>query len=132
MNTQPTPESPDNPPPGWYPDPYGQPMTRYWDGNMWTEQTGPAAAPPLSAALATKVLIDQYGNPVSPSSRLAATLLCLFLGPLGVHRFYVGKVGTGILQLLTVGGLGIWSLVDLIIIIVGQFRDVQGRLLVNW
>lgn len=49
-----------------------------------------------------------------------------------MHRFYVGKVGTGILQLLTLGGLGIWALIDFIIIVVGQFRDAQGRLLVNW
>ena len=51
---------------------------------------------------------------------------------LGVHRFYVGKVGTGILQLLTFGGLGIWALIDLIIILVGTFRDKQDRVLLNW
>ncbi|MDN5798090.1 MAG: NINE protein, partial [Intrasporangium sp.] len=107
-------------------------MTRYWDGIGWTDHTAPVTAPPLSSALAAKVMLDPYGNPVSPSSRLAAALLCFFLGPLGVHRFYVGKVGTGILQLLTLGGLGIWALIDFIIIVVGQFRDAQGRLLVNW
>lgn len=132
MSTHPSPESPDNPPAGWYPDPYGQPVTRYWDGNTWTDQTGPFAAPPLGAALAMQATVDSYGNPVSSSSRLAAALLCAFLGPLGVHRFYVGKVGTGLLQLVTVGGLGIWYLVDLILILVGQFRDAQGRLLANW
>lgn len=54
-------------------------------------------------------------------------LLCFFFGVLGVHRFYVGKVGTGILQLLTIGGLGIWALIDFIMIIVGSFTDKQGK-----
>ena len=53
-------------------------------------------------------------------------LLALFLGGLGAHRFFVGKIGTGILQLLTLGGLGIWALIDTIIIIVGSFKDKQG------
>ena len=60
-------------------------------------------------------------------SFVAALLLCFFLGAIGVHRFYVGKVGTGILQLITLGGLGIWVLIDLIMIIVGGFKDKQGR-----
>ncbi len=53
-------------------------------------------------------------------------LLCLFLGAFGIHRFYVGKIGTGILMVLTLGGLGIWSLIDLILIIVGSFKDKEG------
>jgi TM2 domain-containing membrane protein YozV len=60
-------------------------------------------------------------------SWLAALLLCLFLGGLGVHRFYTGKIGTGILMILTFGGLGIWVLVDLIMIAVGSFKDKQGN-----
>lgn len=57
---------------------------------------------------------------------VATLLLCLFLGGLGVHRFYVGKIGTGILMLLTIGGLGIWALIDLIMIAVGSFKDKGG------
>jgi TM2 domain-containing membrane protein YozV len=55
-----------------------------------------------------------------------AILLCFFLGGLGVHRFYVGKIGTGLLQLFTLGGLGIWALIDFIMIATGNFKDKQG------
>ena len=69
---------------------------------------------------------------ISPKSRLVVLLLCVFLGGLGVHRFYVGKIGTGILQLLTLGGLGIWALIDLIMIIVGSFTDADGLVIFQW
>ena len=51
---------------------------------------------------------------------------------IGVHRFYVGKVGTGILMIVTLGGLGIWVLIDFIVILVGSFKDKEGRVLINW
>lgn len=63
----------------------------------------------------------------SPKNYIATLLLCFFLGTLGIHRFYVGKIGTGILMILTLGGLYIWQLIDLILIIVGQFHDKQQR-----
>lgn len=70
---------------------------------------------------------------VSEKKRLVALLLCFFLGGLGVHRFYVGKIGTGILQIVTLGGFfGIWVLIDLIMIIVGKFADKQGKVLETW
>ena len=69
---------------------------------------------------------------VSPKSRGAAAALCFFLGCLGIHRFYVGKTGTGILQILTLGGLGIWALIDLVIILTGSFKDKAGKTLIVW
>ncbi|MBL7075841.1 MAG: TM2 domain-containing protein [Kiritimatiellae bacterium] len=68
----------------------------------------------------------------SPKKRLVALLLCFFLGTIGIHRFYVGKVGTGVLMILTAGGLGIWTLIDFIMIIVGSFKDKEGAVLTEW
>ena len=89
------------------------------------------AAPPI-VQMPPKPTVDQFGNPISPKSRLAAALLAFFLGGLGIHRFYVGKIGTGVLMIITLGGLGIWVLIDLIVILVGSFRDKDRRLLLNW
>ena len=69
---------------------------------------------------------------ISPKSRLVTLLLCFFLGVLGIHRFYVGKAGTGILMVLTLGGIGIWALIDLILILVGSFKDKQGLRVFRW
>ena len=60
---------------------------------------------------------------------LVCLLLCFFLGYLGIHRFYVGKTGTGIAQLLTAGGCGIWALIDFIMILLGKFTDAEGRVI---
>ncbi|NLA86291.1 MAG: TM2 domain-containing protein [Clostridiales bacterium] len=73
-----------------------------------------------------------YGRPVSPKSRLAAFLLCFFFGYLGIHRFYVGKVGTGLIWLFTAGFFGIGLIVDFIMIIVGSFTDQSGLFVMNW
>lgn len=65
----------------------------------------------------------------SSRSAIVTLLLCIFLGSLGIHRFYVGKVGTGILMLLTAGGFGIWVIVDIVLIASEQFKDKEGNTL---
>jgi hypothetical protein len=72
-------------------------------------------------------------NPVKAEGKdwLTALLLCFFLGVFGAHRFYTGHIGLGVVQLLTLGGCGIWALIDFIIIIVGNFKDAEGHLLVR-
>jgi TM2 domain-containing membrane protein YozV len=72
------------------------------------------------------------GTSASDKRIMPAVLLCFFLGWLGVHRFYVGKVGTGVLQLLTFGGFGIWMLIDFIMIVVGSFTDKAGNRITQW
>lgn len=90
--------------------------------------TSTFVCPACSTPVSTRVGLGD----VSPKSRLVALILCLLLGVFGVHRFYVGKVGTGVLQLLTLGGFGIWVIIDLILIVTGTFRDIDGRALLRW
>ena len=75
-----------------------------------------------------------YLRPTDESDRqiLPAFLLAFFIGPFGIHRFYVGKIGTAILMIVTLGGLGIWVLVDFIMILMGNFKDKEEKPLINW
>lgn len=67
-------------------------------------------------------------TPVATSSKdwLTTLLLSIFLGSLGVDRFYLGSIGLGILKLVTCGGAGVWALIDIILIATGKMKDGQG------
>lgn len=107
-------------PPGWYQDAYDPRFNRFWDGRAWTDQVQPIQAQPAAAAA--------YAAPSGGlKSFVVAWILSLLLGILGVDRFYLGKVGTGLLKLFTWGGLGVWALIDLILILAGSMRDKAGR-----
>ena len=66
-------------------------------------------------------------NEISDKKFTPAVLLCFFLGGLGVHRFYLGKTGTGVLMLFTLGGVGIWTLIDFVRLITGSLKDADER-----
>jgi TM2 domain-containing membrane protein YozV len=78
------------------------------------------------------IMTKKKSKSYSPKSRLVALLLCVFLGALGIHRFYVGKTGTGILYILTLGFFGVGVLIDFIMILVGSFTDKQGKFVHDW
>ncbi|MFM2376473.1 MAG: hypothetical protein RLZZ165_1570 [Bacteroidota bacterium] len=65
------------------------------------------------------------------SQLVIVLLLCWFLGYLGIHRFYTGHIGIGLVQLLTFGGCGIWVLIDFILIVTGNFKDAEGNPIKN-
>lgn len=74
--------------------------------------------------------MSQTGNAKSQKSYVTALLLSFFLGALGVDRFYLGYTGLGIAKLLTLGGLGIWALIDFIMIAMRKVNAADGSALV--
>jgi TM2 domain-containing membrane protein YozV len=68
----------------------------------------------------------------SPRTKTITLLLCIFLGYLGIHRFYVGKMGTGILYLCTGGLFTIGYIVDCVMILIGSFKDKEGLTVDQW
>src|SRR5713226_3405276 len=101
--------------------PWGQPPSQYppqqqYGQPQYQQQYGqPQYGQPL------------YGNVQSQQKDwLTTLLLCIFLGWLGIHRFYTGHTVIGVIQLLTLGGCGIWVLVDFIMILTNSYRDSNG------
>ncbi|WP_145996361.1 TM2 domain-containing protein [Dysgonomonas massiliensis] len=86
----------------------------------------PPPPPPHSAPYSQNVNYDQI---YSDKDWLTTLLLAILTGCLGVHRFYTGHIAIGVIQLLTGGGCGIWALIDLIMIITGNFKDSDGRII---
>lgn len=91
------------------------------------KQIDPRASICPGCGVATGMVLSVDGH----HDWLVALLLSIFVGTLGVDRFYLGKVGTGILKLITAGGLGVWWIIDIILIATGSMRDAQGRPLVR-
>ena len=91
------------------------------------------AETPSSGSICMKcgVSLSKTSLPGEGKDWLTTLLLCFFIGVFGVHRFYTGHTAIGVVQLLTLGGCGIWVLIDFIMIIVGSYKDAQGNLLVK-
>lgn len=101
--------------------------------SKWT-QSSAGQVPPVAPSVAW----NEYGKSVvaqgQKSLLIAGALAALFFitGVSGLHRFYVGKIGTGILMLITFGGLGIWAIIDLIVLVTGNFKDANGNQVTAW
>jgi TM2 domain-containing membrane protein YozV len=75
---------------------------------------------------------ESSGPEISERSRGVALALGFFGGFFGLHRFYVGKTGSGIAMIVTLGGFGIWWLYDMVLLVTGEFRDAEDLPLRNW
>jgi TM2 domain-containing membrane protein YozV len=117
---------------GGQPGPYGYPQDAYQQQAYQQPGYQQAGYPPpgYGGDPNAPYGYDPYGRPYSDKSKIVAGILQLFLGSFGVGRFYIGNVGIGLAQLFTCGGLGIWALVDGIILLTSNDKtDGQGRIL---
>ena len=128
-------------PAGWYADPSHPGFEHWWDGAQYTQSRPVSpAAPPPPGAYAPVVYAPVGYSPaqlaasgISPKSRTVAAMLGFFLGGIGIHRFYLGNIGMAVAMLfLGWATLGIWPLIDWIIVLVGEAHDGQGLKVSNW
>src|SRR2546421_10465546 len=139
-------QQPNQPPPGYYaeqqsqygqpPQQYGQPQQQY--GQEPQQYGQPQYGPQQQYGQPQYGPQQQYGQPqygfpgaqgfaqAVPKDWMTTLLLCIFLGWLGVHRFYTGHIAIGVIQLLTGGGCGIWWLIDFIMILTDSYKDSNG------
>jgi hypothetical protein len=101
-----------------------QGMQQYQGGAPMQQQPGMGGMPGAMGAM-----VPGAGGP--PKQFMITLLLALFAGGFGAHRFYTGHILFGVIQLFTVGGCGIWTLIDIIMIVTGKYTDSQGRPLVK-
>jgi hypothetical protein len=118
------PAGPPNPGPPGQPYPgqpgFGQP----YPGQLYPGQPGPG---PMTDPAAPYGRHPVTGEPFSDKQKVVAGLLQIFLGTVGAGRWYLGDNGIALAQLFTCGGLGVWALIDGIMMLTGNVRDKQGR-----
>ena len=107
-------------------DQFGNAMNPNQPGAMQPYQGGnPMQAPGMGMGMGGMPGAMTAGDP--PKQFMITLLLALFAGGFGAHRFYTGHIVYGVIQLCTVGGCGIWALIDIIMIVTGKYTDAQGR-----
>lgn len=99
-------------------------------GNKFCNACGAETRPDAEVCVKCGVRLGKVGTGEG-KSWLVALLLSIFVGQLGIDRFYLGRIGTGILKLITFGGLGIWWLIDVILIATNNLKDSEDRPLVK-
>ena len=112
----------------------GDPMlsTERFCGSCGWDAERPEQAPPQNRTRREPPPTPRRTGPPSERNRLTTFLLCLLLGSFGVHRFYVGRVGSGIVWLMTGGVLAVGWIYDLVMIATGEFQDEEGKRIVYW